>query len=219
MSGRNLSGQPVDGAEPIGSSRFDGWPVFTTITALLGVMTLVVLTVAGWDTDGYRLLIRSTARTSLVLFLSAFLALALHTLRPAEPTRWLVRNRRYLGLSFAMSHGIHLAAIIALATTDSPTFWTLASALSIIVGGLGYLAIVFLVATSFDRVTSWFRTDRWHSVVGAGTWLIWFLFVYINASRIPGNPWYAIPVAILVGALVVRIAARRSSGDGPSVAV
>ncbi|WP_278263015.1 hypothetical protein [Nocardia sp. AG03] len=182
-------------------------------------MTLAVLASAGWDTDGYRLLIRSTARTSLALFLSAFLALALHTLRPSEPTRWLVRNRRYLGLSFAMSHGIHLAAIIALATTDSPTFWTLASALSIIVGGLGYLAIVFLVATSFDRVTSWFRTDRWHSVVGAGTWLIWFLFVYINAGRISGNLWYTIPVATLIAALVVRVAGRRSSGDKPGVTV
>ncbi|WP_336083016.1 hypothetical protein [Nocardia sp. SSK8] len=83
-----------------------------------------------------------------------------------------MRNQCYLGLSFGMSHGIHLAAILALATTDSTTFWTLASAVSIIVGGLGYVAIALLVATSFDRVTRWFGTDRWRAVVGAGTWFV-----------------------------------------------
>ena len=37
-------------------------------------------------------------------------------------TRWQRRNRRYHGVSFAVSHFIHLAALIALARLDQELF-------------------------------------------------------------------------------------------------
>ncbi|MFI5500572.1 hypothetical protein ACIA5E_16060 [Nocardia asteroides] len=54
--------------------------------------------------------------------MGAFVATSVLALWPGEPARWLARNRRYLGLSFAMSHGVHLAAIVTLARTDPETF-------------------------------------------------------------------------------------------------
>ncbi len=61
----------------------------------------------GFEVDGVRMVIRFTARTSLVLFCLAFSAAALARLWPNASTRWLRRNRRYLGVSFAASHAIH----------------------------------------------------------------------------------------------------------------
>ncbi|MFC6013176.1 hypothetical protein [Nocardia lasii] len=207
VAGRDIVGSGAVEQSP--GSWCEGLRLFGLLTIGLVAMALVILASAGWDTDGYRMVIRATARTSLTLFLSAFLATALLRLRPSAPTRWLHRNRRHLGLAFAVSHGVHLAAIITLATTDPTIFWTLASAASIIIGGAGYLVIALLVATSFDRISTWLGARHWQQVTTVGAWFIWSLFVLINGIRIPRNGWYLVPVAILVASLVVRVKTRK----------
>lgn len=195
--------------------RFVGWRIFWVATLALGSMALVSLASQGWGTDGYRLAIRATARTSLALFLAAFLASALVTFWLGGVTRWLRSNHRYLGLSFAMSHAIHLAAIVALARTDPGTFWTLANTASVVSGSAGYAVIAVLAATSFDRIVAWLGARTWQRVHTLGSWFIWISFVFSNAKRVPANGWYAVPVAILLAALALKLAAkrRRSSSD------
>ncbi|MFD5179984.1 hypothetical protein ACFWM1_29535 [Nocardia sp. NPDC058379] len=188
--------------------RFERWRVFGAMTVAVGAMALVILASVGVDTDGYRMIIRATARTSLALFLSAFVASSLLALRPGEPTRWLARNRRYLGLSFAMSHGLHLAAIITLATTDPSTFATLTDAGSIIGGGLGYVAIAILTVTSFDRIVAGLGAARWQLIQTVGSWFLWLLFLVTNGGRIPENAWYAVPTALVLLAAALRVVAR-----------
>ncbi len=134
------------------AKRFQGWTLFWTITAMLGAMALLTLSALGWTTEGYRLVIRETARTSLALFLTAFLASSLAVRWPGGRSRWLRANRRYVGLSFAMSHAIHLAAIVALARTDPGTFGMLSTKGSIIAGSTGYLAIALLASLSLIHI-------------------------------------------------------------------
>ncbi|MGX1805728.1 hypothetical protein ACWIGI_08440 [Nocardia sp. NPDC055321] len=207
------AGRDVVGSRAVERPADSGWceggRLFGLLSVALLAMSLVILAGVGWEADGYRMVIRATARTSLTLFLSAFLATALLTLWPSAATYWLHRNKRQLGLSFAVSHGIHLAAIITLATADPTTFWTLASAASVIIGGTGYLIIALLVATSFDRIGTWLGARRWQQVRTIGAWFIWSLFVLINGIRIPRNSWYALPVAILLAAFVVRVVTRK----------
>jgi len=191
------------------TSRWEGWRVFWTATAALAAMSLLFLETLGWGTEGYRMVIRATARTSLALFLAAFLASSLLTLWPGSLTRWLRRNRRYFGLSFAMSHAIHLAAIVTLARTDPATFATLSTRGSIATGSIGYVVIALLVATSFDRMVAWMGPRLWQRVHTTGVWTICIFFFFTNGKRIPTSGWYALPVGILFAALIVRFAARR----------
>lgn len=191
---------------------FSGWRVFWAATALLAAMALILLAWAGWNIEGYRLVIRATARTSLTLFLAAFCASALVALWPGTLSRWLRRNRRQLGLAFAMSHFIHLVAILAFAQADPATFWTLSPSRSILTGGLAYLAIALLAATSFDRMVALLGAPAWRRLHLAGIWFIWLSFVFTNAKRIPVSLWYALPVAILLAAAALRVLVRRQSG-------
>jgi hypothetical protein len=64
------------------------------------------------------MVIRFTARTSLLFFCMAFSAAALARLWPNAWTHWQRRNRRALGVTFAASHGIHAVAIGAFAVMD-----------------------------------------------------------------------------------------------------
>ena len=84
------------------------------------------------------MMIRFTARSSLVLFCLAFGAAALARLWPNAWTRWLRRNRRALGVSFAASHGLHAAAIVGFAAMDQAGFAAATSPASYVFGGLGY---------------------------------------------------------------------------------
>ncbi len=196
----------------------DGWRVFWVATILLCAMTGMFLATEGVDTDGYRLVIRATARTSLIFFLAAFIASTMVRLAPSPFSSWLKRNRRYLGLSFAMSHFIHLCAILALATFDPATFATLSTKASIIAGSTGYIAIALLTATSFDRMVSWLGVGLWQKIHTAGSWFIWVSFVFTNGKRIPVSLWYALPVAILFVALAAKIYAKRQGSNIVSTA-
>ncbi|MFP6655430.1 MAG: hypothetical protein VCB25_07365, partial [Myxococcota bacterium] len=59
------------------STLLEGWPLLGGLTLALLSMTLWLLIVTGFDADGSRMVIRATARTSVVLFGLAFIASAL----------------------------------------------------------------------------------------------------------------------------------------------
>lgn len=185
----------------------EGWGLFLTLTLTLAAMSLGFLFVLGWDTDGYRIVIRATARTSLVLFLAAFAASAACKLWPVPFTRWLRRNRRQLGLGFAMSHFIHALAIIALWQTDPGAFWVLTNPKSIVTGGTAYLFIALLAATSFDRMVKALGPKAWGRLHWWGVWIVALSFIFTNGKRIPVSGWYALPVALVVAVIVLRMMA------------
>ncbi|MDR6833088.1 MULTISPECIES: hypothetical protein [unclassified Sphingopyxis] len=187
----------------------EGWGLFWTLTWVLAAMSLGFLFVIGWDTDGYRMVIRATARTSLVLFLAAFAASAAFKLWPGPFTRWLRRNRRQLGLGFAISHFIHALVIIALWQTDPATFWVLTNPKSIVTGGTAYLFIALLAATSFDRMVKALGPKAWGRLHWWGVWIVALSFIFTNGKRIPVSGWYALPVVLVVAVIVLRVVAGR----------
>ncbi len=108
----------------------------------------------GWSDEGLRAAIRVTARSSFLLFLGAFSASSLATFLPSAPTRWLLANRRYVGISFALSHLMHAAAIVTLAVRTGGGSLSARMA-GLIGGGIVYGLIIFMLATSFDRTAAW----------------------------------------------------------------
>ena len=139
----------------------NGWRLTGVLSLLLAAMALCLLSVQGWEAEGVRLVIRATARSSLVLFVLAFTASAMVELLPNEATQWQRRNRRYLGVSFAVSHLIHLMAILLLAWLDQTLFWKLTNINTILLAGAAYLFIAAMAATSFDRAALWLGPRKW----------------------------------------------------------
>src|ERR1700685_3068658 len=94
---------------------FDGWRLFAVLASVLIALCAGIAGSHQFDADAIRMVIRFTARTSLLFFCLAFSAAALARLWPNAWTRWQRRNRRYLGVNFAASHGIHAVAIACFA--------------------------------------------------------------------------------------------------------
>src|SRR3984957_8000597 len=94
---------------------FEGWRLFAVLALVLAGLSIWIAGIRQFEVEGVRMVIRFTARTSLLLFCLAFGAAALARLWPNAWTRWQRRNRRYLGVSFAASHAIHAVAIACFA--------------------------------------------------------------------------------------------------------
>src|SRR2546423_2583106 len=130
---------------------FDGWRLFAVLGLTLVALCVWIAGMRQFEVDGVRLVIRFTARTSLLFFCLAFGAAALARLWPNAWTRWQRRHRRYLGVTFAASHGIHAVAILAFAVMDPVGFAAATSMASYIFGGIGYAFIIAMTATSVER--------------------------------------------------------------------
>ncbi|TAJ30871.1 MAG: hypothetical protein EPO67_14025 [Reyranella sp.] len=189
-----------------------GWRLTGWLSLALAAMAAWFVIGHGGDVEDIRLAIRATARTSLVLFVLAFTASAMVELAPGGFTRWQRRNRRYLGVSFAVSHFIHLAAILALAAMDRTLFWKLTNVTTIVLAGTAYLFIAAMAATSFDRAVAWMGVGRWRLLHLIGGWYIWISFAVAVGKRVPFDSFYW-PMAVLVlAAGAVRLVAMMRRG-------
>jgi hypothetical protein len=124
--------------------QYRGWAITGWNSVFLVLMSALVLAVAGMGEEGVRMLIRATARSSALLFLAAFLARPARQLWRTDATAFLLRNRRYLGVSMAVSHAIHGAAIVWLSVAFPSAYQ--ADIVTLVGGGLGFAFMALMVA-------------------------------------------------------------------------
>src|SRR3954452_9445419 len=190
---------------------FEGWRLFAVLALTLTVLCLWIPGMRQFEVDGIRMVIRFTARSSLLLFCLAFGAAALARLWPHAWTRWLRRNRRAIGVSFAASHGLHAAAIAAFAAQDPAGFAAATSLASDVFGGVGYAFIVAMTATSFDRTAQAIGPRAWRILHLSGGYYLWFQFMVSFGKRIPDMPLYAVFLVPLLVVLALRLIAMASA--------
>ncbi|MBR0833561.1 hypothetical protein JQ612_10180 [Bradyrhizobium manausense] len=188
-------------------SWFEGWRLLAALALSLIALSLWIASMRQFEVEGVRMVIRFTARSSLLLFCLAFSAAALARLWPNAWTRWQRRNRRYLGLSFAVSHAIHAVAIVAFARMDPAGFMQATSPASYIFGGIGYAAIVAMSATSFDRTAALVGPRAWRTLHLVGGYYLWFQFMVSFGKRVPAMPLYAAFLIPLLAVMILRMIA------------
>jgi DMSO/TMAO reductase YedYZ heme-binding membrane subunit len=187
-----------------------GWPIVGWAFIALSAMVLLTLALFGLTEDGVHAVIRYTARTSLVLFGAAFTASSLRILWPTPATRWLLVNRRYLGVSFAVSHAMHMTAIIALAQISS-AFRADVNMVTVAFGGFGFVVAGALAATSSNRAVAALGARRWRALHKFGVYYLWFIFFVTYLPAASKYPSYITFVVFLLALLSLRLwAARRA---------
>ena len=161
------------------------------LAALLGVLIFAPETEDVLEGYGYAL--RVTARVTMVFFLLAYVARPLVQLFGVG--RWLVRQRRYLGLMAALSHTVHFGYVLLYEVSNEFPLdlitWTF--------GGLAFVLLWAMAATSNDILQkgmgAWWR--RLHRF---GMHYVWLIFVQ-TAMFSPFS------LALLLGAAGLRLGA------------
>jgi DMSO/TMAO reductase YedYZ heme-binding membrane subunit len=147
--------------------------------------------------------IRATAFTSAMPFLLLFVASPLHRLRPSPTTRWLMANRRYLGLSVAASHLWHLVGIVVYVRhhASEPI-----APVVLVFGGSGFVLLGLMAATSNDasqralgRAWGWLHT--------IGIWVLWLDFVFTYMGPAAVSPYHFLMTLAFAAAFTTRVVA------------
>ena len=201
---------------------FVGSRLFTVLMLILTALSLWIAGMHAFDPEGVRMVIRFTARTSLLFFCLAFSAAALARLWPNAWTRWQRRNRRPLGVTFAGSHALHAVAIAAFAAIDPAGFMAATSAITYIFGGIGYCLIAAMTATSFDRTAALIGPRAWRRLHLFGGTYLWVQFVISFGRRVPDTPLYAlflIPLFAVMAARLIAMTSSRSAGGQDALRV
>jgi DMSO/TMAO reductase YedYZ heme-binding membrane subunit len=186
---------------------FEGWRLFALLSLTLVALSIWISGMRQFEVDGVRMVVRFTARTSLLFFCLAFSAAALARLWPNAWTRWQRRNRRTLGVTFAASHAIHAVAIVCFAVMDTAGYAAATSIASYIFGGIGYAFIMAMTATSFDRAAHAIGARRWRLLHLTGGYYLLLQFMVSFGKRIPDMPLYALFLIPLLAVFALRMIA------------
>jgi methionine sulfoxide reductase heme-binding subunit len=172
---------------------------------------------------GVRDIIAFTARGAVLLFCLAFSASSIFRLWPAYRwSRWQIRNRRYLGISFAVVQTIHIAFVITFARV-APEVFVVANGWwgNTILAGLAYAFVVAMGLTSFDRTAAWLGRARWSLLHKVGGYYIWLIFLIAFGKRMLADPYsaYGIATLLLLVTLGLRLTAAAYQRGRPSAKV
>jgi hypothetical protein len=181
-----------------------GWALTKWVIGLSLLLFVLIYIEYGFSEVATRHVIRWSARISFVLFCTAFAASSIHRIFKNTGSYWLFFNRKYIGVSFALSHMIHLVILGILQYAFHPVF-NLAKTTSLIGGGIAYGFIVLMLITSFTTFSIYLTQKQWKILHTVGGYWIWSIFMTTYWKRATTEIEYAPYVATLVLVILIRL--------------
>ncbi len=152
--------------------RVQGWTLFWFLAACFVAAELRLASVIDWSNSAdIRWLMGINWRLAAPYFLLTFAASPLHQLFPGGATRWLLANRRYIGLAFAVGAFCQLLPIVTLALRFQPALADIHSASSQFGEDCIYLTLVLMTVTSFRATNRHISRTTWRRLHSTGIYL------------------------------------------------
>jgi methionine sulfoxide reductase heme-binding subunit len=182
------------------------WRLFWVLA--VAISTLVCLGLPSTDfhsARGMEPIILRSVRCALPLFLVAFAASSLTTLWPSRATRWLLANRRYIGLAFAFAMAWHFSFV-------AYSIWMFGNRLNAKATALDVIGLIFLLLltlTSFRWSKRRLSAATWRRLHKSGVYVIWLLATEIlfGIVRHGGDRLHDVLLSLFLAAWLLRVAA------------
>ena len=156
---------------------------------------------SGFSEPTLRVNIRWSARFAAVFFAFAYMASSLQYFIKGRFTFWLMSNRKYWGISYAIVHIIHLAFLILLQVQFHPVFGK-AVLSSLLGGGVAYLFTFWMFFSSFESIKTQISRSFWKWSHTLGGYWIWSIFMISYVKRIDTEIEY-LPMIILFSIVII----------------
>lgn len=182
------------------------WRITGLVAIVLALVSACSFVLQGFSEESFRSMIRATAASSVLLFVLAFSASSLYALLKTSWARFLLQNRRYLGVSFALSHFVHLLFLILLMVYYPEDSLAKLHPVEIALASLTYLFILAMTITSFDPPRRCLGPKAWHWLHSIGMYLIWLIFVETYSKGALESGHYIPLVLLLLLAMGLRVA-------------
>jgi DMSO/TMAO reductase YedYZ heme-binding membrane subunit len=158
------------------SRHLNGWPLLYWIAGINSAAVLAYMPTQDLSGPvGVSEMIQMTVRCSVPLLYLAFAASAMKVLFPSKFTRWLLRNRRSIGLSYAAAMAWQGFFILWMWTGHWEYYTEEVYSLEdILFQGPGYLIIFAMAMTSFFPVRRRMNPMLWRVLHKTGIYFLWF---------------------------------------------
>ncbi len=161
------------------SKRLNGWPLLYWIVGINSIAVFAYMPTQDLSGPvGVSEMIQMTVRFSVPLLYLAFATSAMNVLFPGMLTRWLLRNSRSVGLSYAAAMGWQLFFILWMWTGHWEYYTEEVYLLGNIVFQVpGYLVIFAMTITSFQPVRRRMNPTVWRVLHKTGIYFLWYIVV------------------------------------------
>lgn len=187
------------------------WKLVSLIVGLSLFYFIQLFYFGGFNEETNRQAIRISARIAVVLFSMAFIASSFQYFVKNVFSFWLLMNRKFIGISFAILHLIHLAFLLLLQQNFHPVF-NKAKTISLIGGGMAYVFLVLMLLTSFSAFSKYLSKKQWTALHTVGGIWIWYIFARSYFKRVDTEIEYLPIVVLLAIVIIFRIARVVSKG-------
>ena len=178
-----------------GDEAINGWGLFWLVSGPLSALMVFSMMRADLSTaESVSSMIQLSVRCAVPWLYLSFAASSVQALSSGQFARWLLRNRKVLGLCFAVSMGWQLLFIVWLVTVHRDYYVAEVYVLrDVIEGVVGYLFLVAMTLTSFRFGRQLLSPRQWKLLHKSGIYFLWAyafsvywweLFYYPNPDRI-----------------------------------
>jgi DMSO/TMAO reductase YedYZ heme-binding membrane subunit len=161
---------------PILKSKFlNSWNLFAVVVIPMCIAVATAMTRVDLSgPSGVSAMIQFSVRLAVPWLYIAFSASSLVVLFPGASSRWLLRNRKVIGLCFASAMGWQLLFIVWLVTVHSDYYieevYVLRDAIE---GVVGYLCLIAMTLTSFNFGRKHLKPNQWKLLHEFGIYFLW----------------------------------------------
>ena len=153
-------------------------PTIVYLTLVACAVALYVMLDSGDILDSSRAYLRLNGREGMGIFFVSFGASALHRLLNAGWTRYLLKNRRYYGISTAIVLWSHFLVILSLSVTASEWFRDGAPWYILYPGAVVFILVGLMALTSNNFAVNKIGSGHWRTLHLVGGYLALSAFAY-----------------------------------------
>jgi len=153
----------------------NGWRLFWLVTGpISALMVFSMMRAVPSSGEAVSAMIQLSVRCAVPWLYLAFAASSVLVLFPGQFGRWLLRNRKFLGLCFAAAMAWQLSFIVWLVTVYKDYYITEVYVLRDVIEGVGgYLFLIAMTLTSFRPGRKLLRPRSWKLLHKSGIYFLW----------------------------------------------
>jgi hypothetical protein len=161
--------------ELLKNKTINGWNLFWLIATPISIAIVFTMTRVDLSSaEGVSSMIQLSVRCAVPWLFLAFAASSLQVVFPGPFSRWLLRNRKFIGLCFAAAMAWQLTFILWLVGIHTEYYVNDVYVLSdVLEGVVGYAFLIAMVLTSFKFGRSLFSPKQWKLLHTSGIYWLW----------------------------------------------
>jgi methionine sulfoxide reductase heme-binding subunit len=157
--------------------------IYTVISVLL-LIAILPMVLGSFSEEAIRWAVRRTADIAFIMLYFSFGASSLHFVLKSDFSRWLMQNRRYLGISFGISFLSHAFLILFLALRYPEPLLSDLSNMTIYTGIVAFSFTTLMTLTSNNAAVNFLGRKLWSALHTVGGYYLLTVFSLTFLSQL-----------------------------------